>query len=57
MPKQPTAHPGPSAHRGKPVKVIQKTNEMLQKVGKGKAKENAVFGDLNRLVAGELICA
>jgi len=53
MPKQPTSHAGPSVNKGKPMKVIQKTNDMLQKVGKGKTKENAVFGEVNKLVAGE----
>lgn len=41
--------------KGRPVKVIQKTSELLQKDegGKGKGKEREIFGGLNRLIGGE----
>lgn len=53
MPKQSTSHAGSSAGKGRPVKVIQKTADLLQRsAAKGKSKENAVFGDLNKLIGG-----
>lgn len=55
MPKQPASQAGSSTNRGKPVKIIQKTADLMQKGAKGKGKENAVFGELNNLVKGELV--
>jgi len=54
MPKQPNAQAG-SSNRGKIVKVITKTSDMVQKSGgaKAKGKERGVFGDLDRLVSGK----
>ena len=57
MPKAPNSQAGPSNGgngKARPLKVIQKTGEMLEKgkMGKAKGKEREVFGDLNRLIGG-----
>lgn len=52
MPKQPNATAGPSSYKGRPIKIIEKTADLLKPNAKGKGKEKQVLGDLTRFVGG-----